>query len=402
MRLPNDEPPARMSMQTRLRRLTTALLATAFVVTAVVPVVAADRDKDGLRDGFEKKYGITSPVKRDSDGDGVIDSAEDNDGDKLGNLGEQRFGTNPKKKDTDNDGIRDGQEDNDRDGRSNAREQDQRRLPSNLKPTLDDARTNAPNSRRNCLTKAGFSSAKRCWFGLDGSDTRVALLGDSHALMWLPAFERAAKNEGWRLVTLLKGGCTPMLGTMNTGQYQLDRGQSCRTWRKNAYAWINDHPVDLLVIAHADSYQIVDTRGRPITGADKPKTWKAGAKKTLDSLAKPSRVMLMGDIPRNIDNPIKCLFKNPRNISACVSPMETRPKRTIEVALRTAASHKGAQFRTLFGKICTYGPCPLVQGNILMWRDRHHVTATFANKLTPSVRSMLRAGLADAEAAGRR
>ena len=53
-----------------------------------LPAGAADRDRDGLDDGFERRYGVTDPGVRDSDHDGVIDSAEDNDKDGLGNLGE--------------------------------------------------------------------------------------------------------------------------------------------------------------------------------------------------------------------------------------------------------------------------------------------------------------------------
>ena len=29
-------------------------------------------------------------------------------------------------------------------------------------------------------------------------------------------------------------------------------------------------------------------------------------------------------------------------------------------------------FRTLYGKVCTYDPCPLVQGDVLVWRDGGH------------------------------
>jgi hypothetical protein len=223
-------------------------------------------------------------------------------------------------------------------------------------------------------------------------------MGDSHALMWLPPAITTAKQEGWRLVSLLKGGCTPVLGTMNTGQYDLDGGRSCRQWRQNVFRWLRGNPVDLFILAHADSYQIVNGKGGIIGGKSKVRAWKKGMRRTLDGLPSRTQAMLWGDVPRNHGNPIKCLKSHKSNISACVNRMEPRAKRTIEVALRKVASEKGALFSTLFGKICSYDPCPLVQGNILMWRDRHHVTATFADQLTPSVRRILRAGLKSATA----
>ncbi len=41
----------------------------------------------------ELAWGVSDPGLADSDGDGLIDAAEDADGDGLGALGEQRFST---------------------------------------------------------------------------------------------------------------------------------------------------------------------------------------------------------------------------------------------------------------------------------------------------------------------
>ena len=40
-------------------------------------------------------------------------------------------------------------------------------------------------------------------------------------------------------------------------------------------------------------------------------------------------------------------------------------------------------------EVCSYDPCPLVQGEILMWRDGSHLTRTIVEQLTPSIREML-------------
>ena len=91
--------------------------------------LAADLDGDGLSDAFETRWGLTSPDRADSDFDGIVDPAEDEDGDKLSDLGEQRFGTDPGDPDSDGDGTLDGDEDEDEDGRTDAEVQDQRPLP---------------------------------------------------------------------------------------------------------------------------------------------------------------------------------------------------------------------------------------------------------------------------------
>jgi hypothetical protein len=76
-------------------------------------------------------------------------------------------------------------------------------------------------------------------------------------------------------------------------------------------------------------------------------------------------------------------------MSRCVTRKAGAPGRQIEIGLRETARANGATFRTLHGKICSYDPCPVVQGDILMWRDRGHLTNKFAVKLQPSMRAAI-------------
>ncbi|MGB8955728.1 MAG: hypothetical protein WCC10_10150 [Tumebacillaceae bacterium] len=64
-----------------------------------------DTDNDGLKDVFEQ--GVTHAYKADTDGNGVTDAYEDNDGDGLSNLVEQMGGTNPLMADSDGDTLSD-------------------------------------------------------------------------------------------------------------------------------------------------------------------------------------------------------------------------------------------------------------------------------------------------------
>lgn len=66
---------------------------------------ALDTDGDGLKDAFE--YGFLRTDLADSDGNGVLDGAEDEDGDGLSNLAEQSRGLNPGQADTDGDRLND-------------------------------------------------------------------------------------------------------------------------------------------------------------------------------------------------------------------------------------------------------------------------------------------------------
>jgi hypothetical protein len=48
-----------------------------------------------------------------------------------------------------------------------------------------------------------------------------------------------------------------------------------------------------------------------------------------------------------------------------------------------------ALYDTLYDQICTYDPCPVIQGDVLMWRDGSHLSETFARQLQPSIERIL-------------
>jgi hypothetical protein len=115
--------------------------------------------------------------------------------------------------------------------------------------------------------------------------------------------------------------------------------------------------------------------------------------RTLARLPQSSRVLILGDTPKNDMDPVDCLMRHRGDMSACVSRRRPVPARTIERAIRQVSIDRGAHHRTLYPKVCSYDPCPLVQGGILIYRDRAHLTATFARRLTPSVTRLLEAAL---------
>jgi hypothetical protein len=102
-----------------------------------------------------------------------------------------------------------------------------------------------------------------------------------------------------------------------------------------------------------------------------------------------SAVIVLGDTPYNRINPVRCLKRHRKNIAKCVTSRQPLHKRKIELAIERAAKAKGATFRRFYNKVCTYDPCPVIQGDVLMYRDKGHLTATFSAQLTPTFRNML-------------
>src|SRR3954454_23711326 len=77
------------------------LAATALLALPAAASASADRNHDGLPDGWETRHHLSLKVNQ---------SGRDTDHDGLTNRGEMRHGTNPRKSDTDRDGMNDGDE----------------------------------------------------------------------------------------------------------------------------------------------------------------------------------------------------------------------------------------------------------------------------------------------------
>jgi hypothetical protein len=258
-----------------------------------------------------------------------------------------------------------------------------------------------PLERDGCQTMHGSAELMTCQFGPADGRT-VALIGDSHAMMYMPALHPIAVERGWRLVPLVKSACPPVIGIHNSTQDEIDGGRTCRTWRRKAIDWVVQNAPERVILAFSDNYRITTARGRYIPVADRPEAWRDGLRRTLAALPDASRVLVVGDVPTNRSNPVICLRKHRGNLAACVTDRETLAERTIESAIRSATASRGAAFGTIYGKVCTYDPCPLVQGGVLAWRDDGHLTRTIVERLTPSVREMVADTLTPASRRGRR
>ncbi len=212
-------------------------------------------------------------------------------------------------------------------------------------------------------------------------------------MMLLTPFREVAVANGWRLKTMTKSSCTVLLGLTGNLQWELDKGRSCRRWRRSVIERLQADPPDLLVIAHAPTYKLRTIKGRAIPKSERTGEWKRALERTVARLPAQTRVLALGGVPRNWGNPVHCLRAHPKNISRCVTAKAPFDERYMDKGLRRAVATNAAIYRTLYGKTCTYDPCPLVQGDVMMWRDTSHLSETFVKQLKPSIRRILEEAL---------
>ncbi len=352
-----------------------------------------DADGDGLSDVFETSWGLTDPGLADSDGDGLIDAAEDDDGDRLSALGEQRFGTDPGSADSDGDGVNDGDEDSDGDGALDSAEQDQRPAPRNLRPEPKAAWWDRPdNYDDECHADQFDSALHTCVVGAPDGDTEIVLFGDSHALQWLPALTADAASAGWRITTLTKAACPP--ARILSARKEDVAAASCERWRDAALRWLAKEAPDLVVLAGGGRiYKLVDSAGERIPEDRRTSTWLSGLSQTLAALPETSDVLVLADTPFLQTNPATCLEESTADLSRCATPRSAAIDSTFDQAERATVESAGASYADLGTLVCPYSPCPVVVGDILAWRNRDHITATFATQLAPSMRTAVESAL---------
>ena len=354
---------------------------------------AEDADHDGLTNAFEAAWGVSDPRIADSNGNGLIDSAEDPDGDGLSNLGEQRYGTSPAQADTDGNGTSDWSEDANSDGIPDGQEQDDRNVPANLKPSLSNAPTDrAPSYDDGCHVRGNQQILRHCIYGNAASSHTVAIFGDSHAAQWLPAVIVAARKLGWKVLNLTRSAC-PSVDVTVWSVDQNGIGTWCNAYRRQAVRWLQLHPPDVVILSNLGGTTLYRKNGQPIAAARVESAWASGLGRTLDALPSSSRAIVLADTPYpGIEVPA-CLQANPISIAACERPRAQNVNAAhAAVEAKTAAKH-GAAFADLGAQVCSYDPCPVLAGNVVMWSDHSHMTATFSRLLGPSMLGVIRSAI---------
>jgi peptidoglycan/LPS O-acetylase OafA/YrhL len=202
-----------------------------------------------------------------------------------------------------------------------------------------------------------------CEFGKPNSTTRVALIGDSHAMALFPAVERLAEDQGWSLTTYLRGGC-PFLGEPiegNLGQ----RGINCTNWNRDLNQKLAETaPFDLVLVTNNEN---TDGYGPEALVA----AWEP-------IVARGSKLVVLRDVP-TMSGALDCLLRNEQNPSACDVKREVALSKN---RLATAAALvEGSYVVDLSDFFCDPINCHVVVGGAIVYRDGHHLTNTFASTL---------------------
>ncbi len=262
-------------------------------------------------------------------------------------------------------------------------------VPADLAPSLSAAANDLPAIYADgCHLDIATVTPPRCAFGATSSPITVVLFGDSHAAQWFPALQRLASQHGWRLEPLTKSACTPVSVTVFNSI--LNRAYAeCDQWRKLALARIAAEKPDLVVVSTSIAYQLV-VNGQRVSSGTRPDLWSRGLATTMRALAaSAAHVVLVGDTPRSVADPVSCLSQHLDNVLACAVPFSEAVDEG-QLALESGvATLTRAVFVDPTAWVCRTDPCTPVYGRFMTYRDQGHLTRTYASGLASELFAQL-------------
>ena len=250
-----------------------------------------------------------------------------------------------------------------------------RTLPADLTPSLTTAGDDLGFDNDKCEAGPAADHVDACVFGDPASSTKVVLYGDSHAGMWLPALLEIARRRHWQLRSFGKPAC-PAAHLSVWNQQQGRPFAECDRFRAYAEGQILAERPGLVLVT-SESYAQKADRGVPITAAG----WQAGLTGTLGTLRRSgARVVVIGDTPVLTESAPDCLAAHPKNVPACGTTRAAATERVWNAADQAAARATGSGYVSVLPWLCT-AVCTPVIGNVLVYRNRFHLSATYARLL---------------------
>ena len=266
-------------------------------------------------------------------------------------------------------------------------------VPSNLDPSLADTAKKLPATSNGCVLGYFEVVPPECATGETASNTTVALIGDSNAAMWGPAFDKLAAQRHWRLETLTKGVC-PMLDLPITNPIVSREYTECEQWRAHVIDRLKAERPKLIVLSMLRRYGARFGWAVGFTSYETP--WLDSLTRLVRELrATRAQVLVIGPIPDPRSAVANCLSLHLDDVAACTPQTAEAVNRTGITTETAATIAGGGQYADITDLFCTTERCPVIVGNTLVYQDESHLTSQFARALAPAIGALVDRALAD-------
>ncbi|MFJ9389894.1 acyltransferase family protein [Nocardioides sp. NPDC101246] len=248
-------------------------------------------------------------------------------------------------------------------------------------PLPPEAKFDASDSwaERGGYCYAGYGETKLdgdCVYGDGKADRTVAVVGDSHIGMWLPALDTLAERQHVKLVPFVKLGCAAYGVKQKSSKMTVAECEDFRKWTNEQITELN--PDTIVVGARG----MLDMEERD--GVSTEEQWREGVRHGVSAFEKVTPdVRVFADVPSVDDDPGECLSDARNLLQDCVVNAEGTEVDSNEVT-QEALDGTEAAYVDIVDLVCTER-CPLVVGDVVTYYDDSHITATWVDRVTPAL-----------------
>ncbi|WP_158896185.1 acyltransferase family protein [Amycolatopsis anabasis] len=219
-----------------------------------------------------------------------------------------------------------------------------------------------------CTTAARSADLEVCATETNGPPARrIVVTGDSHAGQFIGALRPIAERRNWQIIAMLRGGCP-----FSTDSETVPGDQPCIDWNNNvAEEILEQRPDAVFTIATKDV--------RPGATEHLPPGFVNQWRK-VDAAGIP--VLAVRDNPRFDDySPPLCVEANGPTAPEC-----SRPRAELYAPEPPYAGlpdlPPNVSFLDFSDYFCEQDTCPPVIGNVLVYMDNNHISATYMTTLS--------------------
>jgi peptidoglycan/LPS O-acetylase OafA/YrhL len=245
-----------------------------------------------------------------------------------------------------------------------------------MRPTVLEAKNDLPETTEDgCISDFDNPALISCTYGDKDATRTIALAGGSHAEHWITALDLLGRMRHFKVVTYLKMGCP-----LSTEEVPLIMGNNAPY--PQCHDWV-DRTMDKLVADHPDFVFTTSTRPWNIQPGDVMPAGYIGIwQKFADSHIP---VLAMRDTPWLVKDGL------PNEAADCLADGGTAVscgmKRSDVLNDRNPTLDFVGQFPNLkpldmSDAVCRPDYCRVVEGNVLVYHDSHHFSATYMRTMT--------------------